>query len=145
MSNTDRLERFLNAQEGTYAQALAELRAGRKRSHWIWYILPQLAVLGRSHMTQHYGISGLDEARAYWQHPVLGPRLRTCCEALLALEGKSAHEIMGSPDDLKLRSCATLFAQVAGEDSVFTQILHKYFEGEPDPLTLENTPDIKPL
>ncbi len=137
MNNSYALERFLNAQDGSYAQALAELKAGRKRSHWIWYILPQLAVLGRSGMAQHYGISGLDEARAYWQHPVLGPRLQACCEALLALEGKSAHEIMGSPDDLKLRSCATLFAQVAGKDSVFTQVLDKYFEGEPDPLTLE--------
>ena len=137
MNFSYQLERFLNAQDGSYAQALAELTAGRKRSHWIWYILPQLTVLGRSGMAQHYGISGLDEARAYWQHPVLGPRLQACCEALLALEGKSAHEIMGSPDDLKLRSCATLFAQVAGEDSVFERVLDKYFEGEPDPLTLE--------
>ncbi len=137
MNNSYVLERFLNAQDGCYAQALAELKAGRKCGHWIWYILPQLTVLGRSGMAQHYGISGLDEARAYWQHPVLGPRLQACCEALLALEGRSAHEIMGSPDDLKLRSCATLFAQVAGENSVFTQVLDTYFEGEPDPLTLE--------
>lgn len=131
------LDAFVQAQASVYPQALAELRAGRKRSHWIWFVLPQLSALGRSGMARRYGIPGIEEARVYLQHPVLGARLRECCEALLALEGLNAHAIMGSPDDLKLRSCATLFAQVAGEDSVFERVLDKYFEGEPDPLTLE--------
>lgn len=130
------LEAFIQAQASVYPQALAELRAGRKRSHWIWFILPQLSALGRSGMARRYGIPGIEEARAYLQHPVLGARLRECCEALLALEGVSAHAIMGSPDDLKLRSCATLFAQVDEAGSVFEQILDKYYKGERDPLTL---------
>lgn len=130
------LTRFLLAQEEIYPQALAELRAGRKRSHWIWFILPQLRELGRSGMARRYGIPGIEEARAYLQHPLLGARLSECCEALLALEGLSAHAIMGSPDDLKLRSCATLFAQVDEAGSVFEQILDKYYKGERDPLTL---------
>ncbi|GAA0793602.1 DUF1810 domain-containing protein [Marinobacterium sediminicola] len=130
------LNRFVTAQQGAYPQALAELKAGRKRSHWIWYILPQLAVLGRSSMAQHYGLSGLEEARAYLHHPVLGPRLRKCCEALLEHEGLSAHAILGSPDDLKLRSCATLFARADKPGSQFEQILDKYYGGEPDSLTL---------
>ncbi len=131
------LNRFVTAQQGVYPQALAELKAGRKRTHWIWYILPQLQILGHSGMAQLYGITGGEEARAYLHHPVLGPRLRKCCEALLMHEGLSAHAILGSPDDLKLRSCATLFAQVSAPDSVFERILDKYYDGEPDPLTIE--------
>ena len=136
VSDPFNLERFVEAQGATYSQALAELKAGRKRGHWIWYILPQLAVLGRSGMARHYGLSGVEEARAYLQHPLLGERLRECCRALLAVEGRSAHEMLGSPDDLKLRSCVTLFAQVDTPGSVFEQVLEKYYEGEPDPLTL---------
>lgn len=130
------LDAFVEAQASVYPQALAELRAGRKRSHWIWFILPQLSALGCSGMARRYGIPGFEEAGAYLQHPVLGARLRECCEALLAQEGLSAHAIMGSPDDLKLRSCATLFAQVDEAGSVFEQILDKYYKGERDPLTL---------
>lgn len=132
------LERFVSAQEMTYPQALAELKVGRKHSHWIWYILPQLAVLGRSGMARRYGITGLEEARAYLKHPLLGQRLRECCAALLALEGLSAHQILGSPDDLKLRSCATLFARVDTAGSVFERVLDQYYGGEPDPVTLES-------
>lgn len=131
------LARFVAAQQPVYAQALAELQAGRKRGHWIWFILPQLAGLGRSAMARYYGISGLAEARAYLQHPLLGARLRACCQALLALEGRSAHQVLGSPDDLKLRSCATLFACVDNqEDALFQRILARFYAGEPDPLTL---------
>src|SRR5215475_4786796 len=106
------LGRFVRAQEGDYARALAEIRSGRKRSHWIWYIFPQFEGLGHSAMSRQYSIKSEAEAEAYLRHPVLGPRLQECCEAALNVEGRSAHEIFGSPDDLKLRSCATLFAGV---------------------------------
>jgi sodium/bile acid cotransporter 7 len=129
------LSRFLQAQEADYPTALAEIRAGRKRSHWIWYIFPQLDGLGSSSMARRYAIQSLDEARAYLAHPVLGPRLIECVEAALAVEGKSAREIFGSPDDLKLRSCATLFSMVAPAGSVFQQLLDKYFHGRPDEAT----------
>lgn len=135
MSDPFQLNRFLKAQAPDYAQALAELRQGRKRSHWMWYIFPQLAGLGRSATAQYYAIQNLDEARAYLDHPVLGPRLVECCATLLALPGHSARAILGTPDDLKLRSCATLFARVAPAGSVFERLLDHYFEGRPDELT----------
>ena len=126
------LARFTAAQEGVYASALAELRGGQKRSHWMWFIFPQVAGLGYSPMAQRYAIHDLEEARAYLSQPVLGARLRECAEAVLAAEGRSAREIMGTPDDMKLRSSMTLFAQVDGPDSVFARVLAKYFGGNQD-------------
>jgi uncharacterized protein (DUF1810 family) len=131
------LARFVEAQAGDYATALAEIRAGRKRSHWMWYIFPQIDGLGFSSMARRYAIKSLDEARAYLDHPVLGPRLVEITEAALAVEGRSAHEIFGSPDDMKLRSCGTLFARAASEGSVFSRLLDKFFDGKPDVRTLE--------
>ena len=123
------MNRFVEAQASTYERALAELRSGRKRSHWMWYVFPQLAGLGRSATAERYAIASLAEAGAYLKHPVLGPRLIECATAVLDVEGRSAHEIFGSPDDLKLRSCATLFALVSAPESVFTRLLAKYFDG----------------
>ena len=131
------LQRFVDAQEGVYERALAELLAGCKRTHWMWFVFPQLAGLGFSTTAQRYAIADLDEARAYLAHPLLGPRLVHCAEALLAHEGVDAHRILGSPDDLKLRSSMTLFAQVAPGDSVFRRVLTKYYASKPDPRTLE--------
>ena len=130
------LERFVTAQQATYTRALAELRAGRKETHWMWFVFPQLRGLGHSPAAQRYGITGLAEARAYLDHPTLGARLRECAAVVLALDGSSAYDIFGSPDDLKLRSCATLFAQVSEPRSVFQQLLEKYYDGEQDPATL---------
>jgi uncharacterized protein (DUF1810 family) len=131
------LSRFLDAQDrgGTYEQALAELRAGRKHGHWIWFVFPQVMGLGRSTASQYYAISGLDEARAYLAHPVLGPRLVECARALLDLPGSDAVAVLGSVDAQKLRSSMTLFATADG-DPVFAQVLDKYFGGTPDELTL---------
>jgi uncharacterized protein (DUF1810 family) len=129
------LSRFVEAQEGVYATALAELRAGRKRSHWMWFVFPQVAGLGVSPTAQHFAIRALDEARAYLAHPVLGPRLVECAAAVLAVEGRTAHEIFGSPDDLKLRSSMTLFAQVSAPGSVFDQVLDRLFHGQSDERT----------
>ncbi len=134
------LDRFLRAQAPVYARALAELQQGQKRSHWMWYIFPQLAGLAFSAASRQYAIQSLDEARAYWEHPVLGARLRECGAALLQVEGRSALDILGSPDDLKLRSCATLFAQVASPDSVCHRLLQRFFDGEPDERTLDLLP-----
>jgi uncharacterized protein (DUF1810 family) len=131
------LARFVSAQEDSYDTALAEVARGQKRSHWMWYIFPQLRGLGRSSTARFYGISCAEEARAYLSHEVLGPRLIAVCKAALAVEGRSAAEIFGMPDDMKLRSCATLFARVSNGDSVFHKILDKYFAGKPDPRTLE--------
>lgn len=130
------LQRFLAGQAALYDTALAELRAGRKRSHWMWFIFPQLAGLGLSPISVHYAISGVDEAAAYLRHGVLGPRLAECCEAVLALPGRSAFDIFGSPDDMKLRSSATLFAHVSPPDAVFAQLLARYFPEGPDPRTI---------
>jgi uncharacterized protein (DUF1810 family) len=130
------LDRFVRAQENDYAQALAEIRNCQKRSHWMWYIFPQLAGLGFSSTAQHFAIRGLDEARAYLAHPALGPRLRECAEAALGVEGRTAREIFGSPDDLKLRSCTTLFAHVSPPDSVFHRVLDKYYQGVGDDKTI---------
>jgi uncharacterized protein (DUF1810 family) len=130
------LDRFLTAQEDVYGRALAELRNGRKTSHWMWFIFPQLRGLGQSQMSWTYGISGLEEARAYLAHSLLGPRLLECVAAVNALEGTAASDIFGYPDDLKFRSSITLFAEAAGADSPFTAALNKYFAGKPDPRTL---------
>ena len=129
------LARFVDAQSGVYHTALAELRAGRKQTHWIWFILPQIAGLGFSPMAQRYAITGLDEARAYLAHPILGPRLRECVTAILAHQGKTALGILGAPDDLKFRSSLTLFA-AATDEPLFQDALAAFFEGEPDGATL---------
>lgn len=131
------LSRFVHAQAGVYEQALAELRAGRKRSHWMWYVFPQLAGLGTSTTAREFAIRDLDEARAYLAHPELGRRLHACAAAMLGVTGRTAHDILGSPDDMKLRSSATLFAQLSERDSVFHEILRRYYDGEPDPRTLQ--------
>jgi len=130
------LERFVQAQNGVYDQALAEIRGGRKKTHWMWFVFPQLAGLGSSPMARKYAIQNLDEAREYLKHPLLGARLRECAEAVVSVSGKSAHEIFGSPDDLKLRSCATLFAQISPEDSLFHRIIRQYYSSEPDEETI---------
>ena len=126
----------MEAQEGDYHQALSELRDGRKRSHWMWYIFPQYDGLGSSAMSKRYAIKSVAEAEAYLRHPVLGPRLHECAELLLAIEGRSAFEVFGVPDDMKLRSCATLFASVSPAGSVFERLLDKYFDGERDERTI---------
>jgi uncharacterized protein (DUF1810 family) len=131
------LVRFLQAQEGDYDRALAEINGGRKRSHWMWYIFPQIDGLAFSSTSKFYAIKNRDEARAYLEHPILGPRLLECAEAVVRLEGKSAREVFGSPDDLKLRSCATLFACVSPPGSVFERLLAKYYEGQRDEKTLQ--------
>jgi uncharacterized protein (DUF1810 family) len=130
------LDRFVQAQNGVYDQALAEIRSGRKQTHWMWFVFPQLAGLGSSPMARTYAMQNLDEAREYLKHPLLGARLRECAEAVVSVSGKSAHEIFGSPDDLKLRSCATLFARVSPENSVFHRIIRQYYRGEPDEKTI---------
>ena len=131
------LARITGAQEAVYDRALAEIRSGDKRSHWMWFIFPQIDGLGFSSTARHYAIKSPEEARAFLAHPVLGARLRECAAAVLAVEGRSAFEIFGSPDDLKLKSCMTLFESVAGQASVFSQVLDKYYEGKRDTRTLE--------
>jgi len=131
------LERFVSAQRDVIDDALAELRAGRKRTHWMWFVFPQIAGLGASDMARRYAIRNAAEARAYLAHPVLGARLIACCEAALAVDRGSAHEIFGSPDDLKLRSCVTLFAHVSEAGSIFHRVLDRFYDGIPDPRTLE--------
>jgi uncharacterized protein (DUF1810 family) len=129
------LDRFVQAQSADYAQALSELRAGEKRSHWMWYVFPQIEGLGQSAMSRRYSIKSAAEAKAYLDHPVLGARVRESFQAVCHITGRSAHEIFGSPDDMKLRSCATLFAAVS-DDDVFFQVLEKYFQGRRDDETL---------
>jgi uncharacterized protein (DUF1810 family) len=131
------LQRFVTAQEPVMDRVRAELRRGRKASHWMWFVFPQVAGLGSSPTAQHYALSGLDEARAYLAHPVLGPRLVECAELAAAVEHGSAAQVFGYPDDLKLRSSMTLFARAAPENPVFAAVLDRYFDGEPDPRTLE--------
>jgi uncharacterized protein (DUF1810 family) len=131
------LNRFVRAQEDDYQHALSEITSGRKRTHWMWYIFPQFDGLAFSSTSKHYAIKSVDEARAYLEHPVLGPRLVNCAEAVVRLEGRTAAEVFGSPDDLKLKSCATLFAHVSPHGSVFDRLLDKYFRGERDARTLE--------
>lgn len=130
------LERFTSAQKPVYAQALAELRAGRKQTHWMWFVFPQLRGLGQSAMAERYGIDGRAEAEAYRLHPVLGPRLRECAEVVHALEHRTVAQIFGSPDDLKFRSSMTLFAAVDAPGSVFHRTLETYFGGVGDERTL---------
>jgi uncharacterized protein (DUF1810 family) len=136
MDDPHELARFVQAQAPVYAQALAELRAGRKRSHWMWFVFPQIAGLGLSPMAQRYAIASLDEARAYFAHPLLGGRLRQCAQAMLDVEGRTAHEILGSPDDLKFHSSMTLFHRAAPAEPVFSDCLKQYFGGQEDPQTL---------
>lgn len=136
-SDAYRLSRFVHAQHDVYDRALAEIRAGAKRTHWMWFIFPQLAGLGRSAMAREYAIGSAAEAMAYLEHPVLGSRLVECATAALGVQGRSATQIFGSPDDMKLRSCATLFAHVSPPGSVFHKLLDRYFQGAPDERTLE--------
>jgi uncharacterized protein (DUF1810 family) len=131
------LNRFVSAQAGVYPQVLMELRAGSKRSHWIWFIFPQIKGLGRSPQSEFYGIGSLEEAAAYLKHPVLGPRLEECTILLNQVTGRTINQIMGFPDDLKFRSSMTLFARAAGEQSVFAEALKKHFGGDPDSVTLD--------
>jgi uncharacterized protein (DUF1810 family) len=131
------LERFVTAQDrGVYPTALAELRAGRKRGHWMWFVFPQIAGLGSSPTARHYAIGSLVQARAYLAHPVLGPRLRESAQALVGLDGTAgAEDILGSIDALKLRSSMTLFARAAPEETLFARVLERYYDGAPDPAT----------
>jgi uncharacterized protein (DUF1810 family) len=135
---TDRfnLTRFVDAQAPVWPDVQAELARGRKQSHWMWFVFPQLAALGRSSMAQHYGLSGLAEAQAYLSHPVLGPRLEGCCTLLLQVQGRTAEQVFGAVDTLKLRSCLTLFDAAAPGRAIFRQCLQQYFAGEADALTL---------
>jgi uncharacterized protein (DUF1810 family) len=131
------LRRFVDAQGRVYDTVLAELRSGAKRSHWIWFVFPQLRGLGRSATAQHYGISSLEEARAYLAHPVLGPRLRECTRLVAATDGRSVDEIFGWPDNLKVRSSMTLFSHAADDSADFRAVLDKFYAGEDDPATVE--------
>jgi uncharacterized protein (DUF1810 family) len=131
------LQRFVAAQEPVFAAALAELRAGRKRTHWMWFVFPQLRGLGRSPIAAYYGIGSLDEARAYLAHPLLGPRLDLCTDAVLAVEGWTLHEIFGSPDDMKFHSSMSLFALAATDTAdPYRKALDRWWQGEADPETL---------
>jgi uncharacterized protein (DUF1810 family) len=131
------LRRFVDAQDRVYDTVLAELRSGAKRSHWIWFVFPQLRGLGRSATAQRYGISSLDEARAYLAHPVLGPRLRECTALVAAIDGSSVDDIFGWPDNLKVRSSMTLFTHATDDNADFRGVLDKFYGGEQDPATVE--------
>ena len=136
MSDPFELERFVRAQDGgVYEQALGELRAGAKRGHWMWFVFPQVAGLGRSSTAQHYALAGLEEARAYLAHPVLGPRLVECAQALLELSGRDPVRVLGSVDALKLRSSMTLFEAALPDERVFAEVLERWFDGERDEAT----------
>jgi uncharacterized protein (DUF1810 family) len=146
MEDTWNLERFVSAQGPVYETVLAELRGGRKRTHWMWFIFPQIQGLGHSDMARRYAISSLDEAQAYLRHPVLGPRLKECCRLVANVRDRSINEIFGSPDDMKFHSCVTLFAEAAStanEQSIFKDCLRLYFGGAPDPAT-RKLPGVKP-
>lgn len=130
------LQRFIDAQEPLRQRVKAEMRAGRKSSHWMWFFFPQLRGLGKSEMAHRYGLASLDEARAYLAHPVLGPRLREACQIIHDVKGRSAHQIFGNPDDVKFRSCLTLFGRAAPDEPVFAACLRKYFAGVEDQATL---------
>ena len=136
MDDRFQLQRFVDAQRPVYETALGELRAGRKRSHWMWFIFPQIAGLGHSMMAHEFALSSLDEAAAYLAHPVLGLRMRECSVLVAGIEGRSIAEIFGYPDDMKFRSSTTLFAQAAPEEPIFAACLRKYFAGAPDAQTL---------
>ena len=137
MSDSFDLQRFVDAQNPLFEEVLAELRRGRKESHWIWFVFPQLTSLGRSAMAKRFGISSRDEAQAYLAHPILGPRLIECTRLVNLVEGRSVEEIFGTVDTIKFRSSMTLFAQVAGDMSIFADALGKYYAGRADQLTLE--------
>jgi uncharacterized protein (DUF1810 family) len=138
-----RLERFIEAQAPVYAQALAELKAGQKQSHWMWFIFPQIAGLGQSAMSRTYAVQSLDEARAYLTHPLLGARLRECCQAVMNLRNKSAGDIFGAIDAMKFRSSLTLFAEADHDEVLFSNLLEKYFDGDADKATLEMLSDLE--
>lgn len=131
------LQRFADAQARVYGQVIDELRAGHKRSHWIWFIFPQIAGLGSSPSAARYAISSLEEARAYLRHELLGPRLHECARLVNAVQGRSIGEIFGSPDDMKVRSSMTLFARATDDNGDFVQVLNRYYDGEEDPRTLQ--------
>ena len=136
------LQRFVEAQDPVIEDVKKELRSGRKRTHWMWFVFPQIEGLGRSRRAQRYAISSRDEAKAYLAHPILGQRLRECTELVNAVEGRSANEIFGSPDDLKFRSSMTLFDTVADDPTPFRTALERYYDGEPDRKTLELLEDV---
>jgi uncharacterized protein (DUF1810 family) len=136
LSDPYELERFVAAQDDDYERALSEIRGGRKRSHWMWYVFPQFEGLGVSATSRHYAVKSVREARAFLAHPVLGPRLLECAEAVLAVDGRTAMDIFGDPDNVKLQSCATLFASVSPPGSVFHRLIDKYFDGQPDTRTI---------
>ena len=137
MEDPYNLNRFVEAQNPVYARVCDELRKGRKTSHWMWFIFPQVTGLGFSSMSRRFSITSLDEARAYLNHPVLGPRLIECTKLVCAIPQKTIHEILGSPDDMKFRSCMTLFCQAADQPDLFKDALKRYFSGQFDTLTLE--------
>jgi uncharacterized protein (DUF1810 family) len=130
------LQRFVAAQAPVIDTVLQELAAGRKRSHWMWFVFPQLKSLGRTSMAQHFGLASLDEARAYWAHPVLGPRLKACTQRVLAVEGRSALQIFGMPDMLKFGSSMTLFERAAANEAVFAKALDKFYASQRDANTI---------
>jgi uncharacterized protein (DUF1810 family) len=136
MADAFNLERFVDAQAPLYDEVRQELKVGRKQSHWMWFIFPQIAGLGQSPMSIRFAIASLDEAKAYLAHPVLGARLRECARLTLDVEGRSARDIFGSIDEMKFRSSMTLFARAAPDEEVFERCLNKYFAGSPDPITL---------
>jgi uncharacterized protein (DUF1810 family) len=137
MDDPHDLQRFVEAQRPVYDDVLAELAAGAKTSHWMWFVFPQLRALGRSATARHYGLAGLDEAEAYWRHPLLGPRLRECTARVIAVPGRSALQIFGPIDAMKLRSSMTLFERAAPQEPVFRAALDRFFEGRADERTLE--------
>ena len=137
MDSSRELQRFVDAQAPVFEAVVTELSAGRKRSHWMWFVFPQIAGLGFSPTAQRYALKSLAEAKAYLAHPLLGDRLRRCTDLLLVLEGKGITAILGSPDDMKFRSCMTLFGRAAPDEPRFRLALERYFEGVPDPATLE--------
>lgn len=137
MDDPYNLQRFIDAQAGVYEQACSELRQGRKTSHWMWFIFPQLKGLGSSHTSREFAISSRMEADAYLRHPILGPRLRECTGLVNLVEGRPIGQIFGYPDNLKFRSCMTLFARATAENEIFMMALNKFFGGEFDPATLE--------
>jgi uncharacterized protein (DUF1810 family) len=137
MNSSDELQRFVDAQDPVYAQVCDELRAGHKSSHWMWFVFPQFRGLGESAMAKRYAIASSDEALAYLAHPILGARLLYCTELMLRIEGKSALQILGSPDDMKFRSCMTLFSLVQPGQALFKAALNKYFAGRADQKTVE--------
>lgn len=137
MSDIFQLQRFIDAQENIYTDVISELKQGYKKSHWMWYIFPQITGLGQSHISQQYAIGSLEEASAFVQHPILGDRLYECAEIVVNTEGSTAKQIFGTPDHLKFHSCITLFCQVENHHPVFDSALTKYFENKQEQLTLD--------